>query len=73
MKWVFDYLKPLSKRITVGTIIKIIGTLSELFIPFLLSYILEHVIVKNEIKIRKWKRNKLFGNRIKDALTKGAK
>ena len=49
MKWIFSFLKPLRKRITVGISIKIIGTLAELFIPFLLSYILEHVIVTNEI------------------------
>ena len=49
MKWVFKYLKPLSARITVGTIIKIIGTLAELMIPFLLSYILENVISTNDV------------------------
>ena len=49
MKWVFKYLKPLSARITVGTIIKIIGTLAELMIPFLLSYILENVISTNNV------------------------
>lgn len=49
MKWIFTFLKPLRKRITVGISIKIAGTLAELFIPFLLSYILEHVIATNEI------------------------
>ena len=47
MNWIFDYLKPLTKRIVVGTSIKTLGTLSELLIPFLLSYILEHVISEN--------------------------
>ena len=50
MKWVFTYLKPLRARIAVGTTIKIIGTLAELMIPFLLSYILEHVIQTNSAK-----------------------
>lgn len=50
MKWVLTYLKPLRARIAVGTVIKIIGTLSELMIPFLLSYILENVIHTNDIK-----------------------
>ncbi len=50
MKWVFTYLKPLRARITVSMSIKIIATLSELMIPFLLSYILEHVIVTNDVK-----------------------
>ena len=47
MKWIFAYLTPLRKRIAVGTCIKIIGTLAELMIPFLLSYILENVIHQN--------------------------
>ncbi len=50
MKWVFTFLKPLRSRITVGTCIKIVGTVAELIIPFLLSYILENVIETNEIQ-----------------------
>ncbi len=49
MKWVLSYLKPLSSRITAGITIKIIGTVAELIIPFLLSHILENVIEKNDI------------------------
>ncbi len=49
MKWVFTYLKSLGGRIAAGISVKIIGTLAELFIPFLLSYILENVIVTNDI------------------------
>ena len=49
MKWFFKYLKPLASRITVGITVKIIGTLAELMIPFLLSYILEHVVETNDI------------------------
>lgn len=49
MKWIFNILKPLTKRIAVGTSIKIIGTIAELIIPFLLSYILENVIETNKI------------------------
>ena len=49
MNWVFSYLKPLTKRIAVGTTIKTIGTVAELIIPFLLSYILENVIKSNKI------------------------
>lgn len=50
MKWVFSYLKPLTARITAGITVKIIGTLAELIIPFLLSYILENVIETNDVK-----------------------
>ena len=47
MRWVLTYLKPLSARLTAGITVKIIGTLAELLIPFLLSYILENVIEEN--------------------------
>ena len=50
MKWVFTYLKPLWSRITVGISVKTVGTLAELMIPYLLSHILESVIVTNDIK-----------------------
>ena len=50
MKWIFTFLKPFRTRICIGTTIKIIGTVAELIIPFLLSYILENVIQTNEIK-----------------------
>ncbi len=50
MKWIFSYLKPLFSRIAVGITIKTTGTVAELIIPFLLSYILEHVIQTNDIK-----------------------
>ena len=49
MKWIFTYLKPLHLRITVGITVKIVGTVAELIIPFLLSYILENVIDTNDI------------------------
>ncbi len=50
MNWIFTFLKPLRSRITVGTAIKIVGTVAELIIPFLLSYILENVIETNKIE-----------------------
>ncbi len=49
MKWVLSYLKSLSGRIAMGITIKIIGTVAELIIPFLLSYILENVIESNNV------------------------
>ncbi len=47
MNWIFTYLKPLRARITAGITVKVVGTVAELFIPFLLSYILENVIQTN--------------------------
>lgn len=49
MKWFFTYLKPLRSRITAGITVKVIGTVAELIIPFLLSHILENVIDTNDV------------------------
>ena len=50
MNWIWTCIKPLRRRIAKGTTIKIIGTAAELMIPFLLSHILENVIVSNSVK-----------------------
>lgn len=44
MKWMLEYLSPLKGRIALGLTVKMLGTVSELFIPFLLTHILENVI-----------------------------
>ena len=49
MKWVLSYLQPLRGRLLKGITVKMIGTVAELLIPFLLSYILEHVIAANDV------------------------
>ena len=49
MRWVFNYLKPLRKRMTVGISLKMVATLCELTIPFFLSYILEEVITDDSV------------------------
>lgn len=49
MNWVFTYIKPLRARMAKGITVKIIGTVAELLIPFLLSYILENVIESNDV------------------------
>lgn len=49
MKRIWTYLKPLKRRIALGTAVKVFGTVAELIIPFLLSYILDHVIVTNDV------------------------
>ena len=45
MKRIFSYLAPYKMRMLRGISIKILGTVAELLIPFLLTYILENVIV----------------------------
>ncbi len=49
MKHVLSYLKPYKMRMILGFCIKTMGTLAELFLPFILTYILEHVIVTFEM------------------------
>ncbi len=49
MRLVFKYLYPYRVRMTVGLIIKIVGTLAELFLPMILAHILDNVIAKNSI------------------------
>lgn len=44
------YLYPLRWRIVMGLLIKIAGSAAELFIPFLLTYILEHVIGTGDVR-----------------------
>lgn len=49
MKRILTYLLPYKKRLLLGFTIKVTGTVAELFIPFLLTYILKNVIVTEEI------------------------
>ncbi len=49
MKRILSYLGELKKRLVIGLFIKIVGTVAELFIPFILTYILEKVIVEKNI------------------------
>ena len=49
MKQILSYLAPYKMRMLLGVSIKILGTVAELLIPFILTYILENVIVTMEI------------------------
>ena len=44
MRTVLRYLLPFRRRMTVGFVIKVLGTVVELFLPMLLTYILKSVI-----------------------------
>ena len=43
------YLKPYSKRIALGTVIKIVGTITELFLPWILSYMIDEVAPEKNV------------------------
>ena len=49
MKTLLSFLKPFRARMLVGFCVKVIATLSELLLPFILSHILEVVIVREKI------------------------
>lgn len=49
MNTVLQYVKPYTKRIALGLSIKTIGTLMDLFIPWILSHIIDNVIPTGNI------------------------
>jgi ATP-binding cassette subfamily B protein len=49
MKFLLKYLKPFFGIMTVGIIIKVIGTVVELFIPLILTHILDNVVITERI------------------------
>ena len=55
MKTVFKYLLPFKLKMSAGLSVKIIGTVVELFLPYILSHILKNVVVEQSItKILFW-------------------
>lgn len=50
MKLIFHYLRPLWRTITLGLSIKVLATLFELTLPYILSHILDVVVPTHEIK-----------------------
>ena len=49
MKTIIYYLKPFFRRMSLGLFIKILGTLVELALPYILSHILKNVVVTQQI------------------------
>ena len=50
MKFILRYLKPFAKRMSLGFTIKVLGTVVELFLPYILSHILKEVVVSEKIQ-----------------------
>ena len=46
MRRILSYLKPFRLRMLVGFTIKVTGTMAELILPYILTYILENVITE---------------------------
>jgi ATP-binding cassette subfamily B protein len=51
VKKIFAYLKPYVFRMVIGLIIKLTGTIVELLLPWILSYIIDDVIPLKSIKL----------------------
>lgn len=49
MRLIFSYLKPYQKTVYFGLGVKIIGTIMDLCIPYILSYIIDVVVLKNQV------------------------
>ena len=55
MKYIVKYVRPFFGRMGVGLAIKIGGTVSELFIPYILSHIIDNIVPLESIGlIVKW-------------------
>lgn len=50
MRPIFPYLKPHVPKMTLGLVIKFFGTIMDLMIPWMLSYILDYVVPERSIK-----------------------
>ena len=51
MKKVFEYLRPHLPRMTLGIIIKFIGTIMDLLLPWILSYMIDDVVPLKQINL----------------------
>ena len=55
MRMIFRYLKPYRVRMLIGFCIKVMGTVVELLLPFILSHILKNVVVAQSVPaILRW-------------------
>jgi len=51
MKKILGYLKPYIGRMSFGIIIKFIGTIMDLFIPWILAHIIDYIIPMQDIML----------------------
>jgi ATP-binding cassette subfamily B protein len=49
MKRTLGYLKPYSKSVIIGLIVKFIGSIAELFLPLILAYIIDEVVPQKDM------------------------
>ena len=51
MKRIMEFIRPLYRRIAWGLFIKFLGTISELFLPWILSYLIDDVIPLKRVNL----------------------
>ena len=51
MKLIFRYLKKYRAALAIAVFIKLIGTLSELLLPYILEHIIDNVEPQNDLKL----------------------
>ena len=51
MKLLLKYIKPHAVNMSIGFTIKIIGTITDLFLPWILSYIIDDVIPQKNVRL----------------------
>ncbi|MBQ8351092.1 MAG: ABC transporter ATP-binding protein [Clostridia bacterium] len=49
MKTLLSYLRPYARRMSLGFFIKVAGTMVELFLPYILTHILQTVVAREEL------------------------
>ena len=50
MKFVLKYIKPYTGRITLELLIKFVGTIMDLFLPYILAHIIDNVTPTKNVK-----------------------
>lgn len=51
MRAIVGYIKPYIPRMGVGILFKFVGTIMELMIPWILSYILDYVVPQKNTRL----------------------
>lgn len=51
MKKIFRYLKPYAGRMTIGFMIKFLGTIAELLLPWILSHMIDNIIPLKRVSL----------------------
>ena len=51
MKRIIDYVRPYFGRMSLGLFIKFIGTIMDLFLPYILAFMIDDVVPKQNVKL----------------------